>query len=378
VADLYELLEVERNASPDDIKKSYRRLARQYHPDANPGDAEAEARFKEVASAYEVLSDPGKRSQYDQYGEAGSFNFSDPFGSGSGGLGDLFDAFFGGNPFGAGGAGGGGGRRGPSGPPRGQDIEASAVLEFADAAFGCEQEVAIRTAVPCDDCGSTGAQPGTGVETCSDCGGAGEVRTVRQTVLGQIVAAAPCRRCSGLGQVIPMPCAACSGNGRIVTDKVLKVDVPAGVDEGSTLRLSGQGPVGVRGGPPGDLFVRLHLRPDDRFERHGIDIVTTIPIGVPQAALGATISINTLDGPEDLTVAKGTQPGRQIRMRGRGVPRLGGRGRGDLIVVLDVVIPTDLDDEQEDLLRRLATLRGEEVAPAQEGFFSRLRSRLAE
>ena len=373
MSDLYDVLEVERTASADEIKRSYRRLARQFHPDANPGDDAAEARFKEIAAAYEVLGDPDKRARYDRMGDSGAFNFSDPFGSGAGGLGDLFDAFFGGNPFG-----GGGGPRGQGGPPRGQDIEASAVIEFAEAAFGCEQEVAIRSAVPCDDCGSTGAQPGTEVETCGECGGVGEVRTVRQTVLGQIVSAQPCRRCSGLGQVVPTPCRACSGSGRIVTDKVLKVDVPAGVDEGSTLRLSGQGPVGVRGGPPGDLFVRLHVRPDPRFERHGVDVVTAVPVGIAQAALGATVTLATLDGPEDFTVPRGTQPGRQVRLRGRGIPRLGGRGRGDLIVVVDVRTPEDLDDEQAELLRRLAVLRGEEVDPEPEGFFSRLRSRLVD
>ena len=369
---LYDVLEVDASASADDIKKSYRRLARQYHPDANPGDADAEARFKEVAAAYEVLGDADKRAQYDQYGSAGDFNFSDPFGSGAGGLGDLFDAFFGGNPF------GGGGGRGPSGPPRGQDIETSAVISFAETVTGCHKEISIRTAVACEDCGATGAEPGTQVEVCPDCGGAGEVRTVRQTVLGQIVAASPCRRCSGLGEIVPSPCGTCGGAGRVREDKNLMVDIPAGVDEGSTLRLSGQGPVGVRGGPSGDLFVRLQVRNDPRFHREGVDVVTRVPVAMTQAALGATITIPTLDGDHELVVAKGTQSGKTVRIRHGGMPRLNGRGRGDLIVVLDVLTPTDVDEDQSDALRKLAELRGESVDPEPEGFFSRLRSRLAD
>ncbi|MFM7069877.1 MAG: molecular chaperone DnaJ [Actinomycetes bacterium] len=371
--DLYAVLEVDRSASADDIKKSYRKLARQFHPDANPGDERAEARFKEVAAAYEVLGDPEKRAQYDRFGNVGDFNFSDPFGSGTGGLGDLFDAFFGGNPFGT-----GGGRRGESGPPRGQDIETTAVIEFTDTVTGCHKDVTVRTAVGCDDCSSTGAAPGTTVQPCAECGGVGEVRTVRQTVLGQIVSAAPCRACGGLGQVVPTPCPNCEGAGRIVIDKVLNVDVPAGIDDGSTLRLSGQGPVGLRGGPAGDLYVRLHVRQDPRFERNGVDVYTKVNVAMTQAALGATLTIPTLDGDHELAIVKGTQSGRQVRMRGGGIPRLNGRGRGDLIVVLDVETPSDLDDDQADVLRRLAELRGESVDPEPEGFFSRLRSRLAD
>ena len=372
MADLYEVLQVSREATQEDIKKSYRRLAREWHPDANPDDPEAEARFKELAAAYEVLSDPEKRQRYDRFGNSADFNLSDPFGSGMGGLGDLFDSFFGGSsPFGGGAARGG---RGPSGPPRGEDLDAQAVLEFTDAVFGCQTDVSVRTAVACTDCAATGAAPGTEATRCSDCGGSGEVRVVRQTVLGQMVSASVCRTCGGQGEVIPNPCPTCSGAGRIIEDTTYTVDVPAGVDEGSTLRLTGRGAAGMRGGLPGDLYVRLRVRPHERFERHGDDLVHELPITMAQAALGAHLMLETLDGFEDLVIPRGTQSGKVFKLKHRGVPRLDGRGRGDLLVQVRVEIPTTLDEESEDLLRRYATVRGEDVAPAEEGFFSRFKT----
>jgi len=369
MADFYEILEVPREASADDIKKAYRRLARQYHPDANPGDPDAEARFKELAAAYEVLSDPEKRGRYDRFGSAEGFDMGDPFGSGEG-LGDLFEAFFGGgSPFQ-----GGGRSRGPAGPPRGPDLDVSATLELADAVFGTQIDVTVRTAVACDDCGATGAAPGSSASTCTECNGVGEVRSVRQTVLGQIVSASACRRCGGSGQVILEPCATCSGEGRTVTDRTYTVDVQAGVDDGSTLRLTGRGAVGPRGGPAGDLYVRLRVKPDPRFERQGDDLVHPLRIAMTQAVLGTTLTLDTLDGPEELVVPKATQSGRLFRLRGRGVPHLHGRGRGDLVVVIDVEIPAKLDEESEQLVRKLAEHRGETVAPADEGFLSKIRS----
>ena len=371
MADLYEVLQVSRDATQDEIKKSYRRLAREWHPDANRDDPEAEARFKELAAAYEVLSDPAKRDRYDRFGNSADFNLSDPFGSGMGGLGDLFDSFFGGSsPFGGGGARGGR----ASGPPRGEDLDAQAVLEFTDAVFGCQTDVSVRTAVACGDCGATGAAPGTEATRCGDCGGSGEVRVVRQTVLGQMVSASVCRTCGGQGEVIPSPCSTCSGAGRIIEDTTYTVDVPAGVDEGSTLRLTGRGAVGMRGGPPGDLYVRLRVRPHERFERHNDDLVHELPISMAQAALGAHLMLETLDGFEDLVIPRGTQSGKVFKLKHRGVPRLDGRGRGDLLVQVRVDIPTTLDEESEDLLRRYATVRGEDVAPAEEGFFSRFKT----
>jgi len=371
VADLYEILGVERDASADEIKKSYRRLARESHPDANPDDPEAETRFKELSAAYEVLSDPSKRDRYDRFGSSNGFDMSDPFGSGAGGLGDLFDSFFGGNnPFG----GGAGRGRGPSGPPRGEDLDAQAVLEFTDAVFGCQCDVSVRTAVPCEECDATGAEPGTSASTCPDCSGSGEVRVVRQTVLGQIVSATACRRCGGQGQIIPNPCPNCSGAGRLIEDKTYTVDVPAGVDEGSTLRLTGRGAVGMRGGPAGDLYVRLRVKPHDRFVRHGDDLVEDLDISMVQAALGAHLTLDTLDGAEQLVVPRGTQSGKVFKLKGRGVPHVDGRGRGDLMVRVGVEVPKKLEDEEEELLRRFAELRGEDVAPADEGFFSRIKT----
>lgn len=371
MADLYEVLGVSRGASAEDIKKAYRKLARESHPDANPDDPEAEARFKEVAAAYEVLSDPDRRDRYDRFGNSAGFDLSDPFGSGAGGLGDLFDSFFGG---GGGGPFGGGRTRGPAGPPRGEDLDAQAVLEFTDAVFGCQTDVSVRTATACEDCNATGATAGTEAVRCGECGGSGEVRVVRQTVLGQMVSASVCRSCGGQGEVIADPCHTCAGVGRIIEDTTYTVDVPAGVDDGSTLRLTGRGAVGVRGGPPGDLYVRLRVRPHDRFERHGDDLVHELPITMAQAALGAHIMLETLDGFEDLVIPRGTQGGRVFRVKHRGVPRLNDRGRGDLLVSVRVEIPTSLDEEADDLLRRFATVRGEDVAPVEEGFFSRFKT----
>lgn len=367
MTDLYEVLGVPRDASPDDIKRSYRKLARESHPDANPDDPEAEARFKDLSAAYEILSDPDKRDRYDRYGNANGFDLSDPFGSGAGGLGDLFDSFFGGNsPFG-----GGGRPRGPVGPPRGEDLDAQALLEFTDAVFGCQCDVSVRTAVACPDCDSSGAAPGTSSAPCPDCGGTGEVRVVRQTVLGQMMSATVCRRCAGQGEYLPSPCPECDGAGRLIEDKTYTVDVPAGVDEGSTLRLTGRGAVGMRGGPPGDLYVRLRVKPHERFVRHGDDLVEELDISMVQAALGAEIDLETLDGLEELSIPRGTQVGKVFKLKGRGVPRLDGRGRGDLMVRVNVEVPTSLDEESEDLLRQYAVIRGESVSEPKEGFFSR-------
>lgn len=371
MSDLYEVLGVTREASADEIKKSYRKLARECHPDANPDDEEAEARFKELSAAYEILSDPIKRERYDRYGNVDGFDLSDPFGSGAGagGLGDLFDSFFGASsPF------GGGGSRGPAGPPRGEDLEVEAHLEFTDAVFGCQREVAVRTATACGDCRATGASPGTSAETCPDCGGSGEVRVVRQTVLGQMMSATACRRCGGQGQYLPSPCAVCNGTGRTVEEKTYIVDVPPGVDEGSTLRLTGRGAVGMRGGPSGDLYVRLRVAPHERFVRRGDDLLHRLDLTMTQAALGAAIEIETLDGVETLNVPRGTQVGTEFTLRNRGVPRLDGRGRGDLLIFVGVQIPESLDEESEDLLRRYAVVRGESVAEPEEGFFSRFKT----
>lgn len=377
MADYYELLGVARTATPEEIKRAYRRKAREVHPDANPDDAATSERFKEVSRAYQILSDADQRSRYDRFGEAGvGGNGGGPGGPrmedvfAGGGLNDLFDAFFGGqSPFG-----GGGGRRSPAGPPRGQDMEVVADISFEQAVFGASVPVTLRLPQRCDDCAGTGAGAGTQPVTCAGCGGSGQVQRVRQSLLGQMVTAAACPRCSGLGQVIATPCPTCRGEGRITGEHTYQVDVPAGVDSGSTLRLGGRGAAGPRGGGAGDLYVHLRVAAHDRYRRDGNDLVTDVPISIAQAALGTTVPLPTLDGDEDLVVPPGTQPGREFTLRGRGVPRLQGRGRGDLRARLVVEVPTKLDDEEAELLRKLAERRGEVVSPPDKGLFSRIKS----
>jgi molecular chaperone DnaJ len=368
-SDFYALLGVSRDATPEEIKKAYRRAAREHHPDANHGDPEAEARFKEVSVAYEVLSDPAKRQQYDRYGEAGlgGATGGDPFGGA--GFGDIFDAFFGG---GAGG-GFGGGRSGPTGPPRGADLEQAVDIEFREAVFGVQTDVTVRTAVLCGVCDGSGASPGTSAQGCPECAGTGQVRRVRQSILGQMVTAAPCTRCGGTGLIIPEPCGGCDGEGRKVDDRTYTVDVPAGVDTGSTLRLSGRGAVGPRGGPAGDLYVHLRVKPDPRFSREGDDLSALVDLTPAQAALGTEVAFETLDGVEDLKVPAGTQSGDIVRLKGQGVPHVRGRGRGDLRVRYVVRTPTELTAEEDELYRRLAELRGDEVLPPRGGVVGRIR-----
>jgi molecular chaperone DnaJ len=372
LADYYELLGVPRTAGADDIKKAYRKRAREFHPDANPGDKAAEEQFKAVAQAYEVLSDPDTRARYDRFGAAGvggasGPNVGDVFGGG--GLGDLFDAFFGGA-----GGGGFGGRGGPAGPPRGQDLEVVADITLEQAVFGATMPVTARTAVRCVDCDGSGAAEGTKPVTCSECNGRGQVQRVRQSLLGQMVTTSACPRCNGVGQIIASPCQTCSGDGRSITERTYQVDIPAGVDTGSTLRLTGRGAVGPRRGGAGDLYVHIRVAPHDRFTRETDDLVYELAVSIAQASLGAKFTLATLDGDEDIVVPAGTQPGREFVLRQRGVTRLQGRGRGDLRVRVRVDIPTKLSEAEVELLRHFAEGRGEEVGSGDHGFFSRIKS----
>jgi molecular chaperone DnaJ len=376
--DLYELLEVRRDAGDDELKRAYRVKARQYHPDANPGDEAAVEKFKEVSLAYEVLSDPERRARYDRFGPEGVFGPGaggggpgDPF---AGGLGDLFDAFFGGM---GGATAGGRPRRG--GPQPGPDAETVVRLSFREAVFGVQRQVEVELPVHCDTCEGSGAQPGTAAVRCPECQGAGELRRVRQSILGQVITAVPCTRCQGTGQAIEHPCVDCRGEGRRPERRTLTVDIPAGVDEGSTLRLSGHGPAGFRGGPNGALFVHVAVEPDPYLERSGVDLHATVRIPMTLAALGGTVTFDTLDDQRDLVIAAGTASGAVLPLKGLGVPKLRGRGRGDLFVRIQVETPSGLDDRQRELLRQLAEARGEDLGtpPHGEGLFSRIRSALS-
>lgn len=365
--DYYELLEISRDADGTEIKRAYRVAARRHHPDANPDDADAETRFKEVAKAYETLSDPDRRRHYDRFGADGPQGGGDPFGGASGGFGDIFDAFFGGN-----GGGGGGGQR--SGPRQGPDLETTVEVDFETAVFGGAEEVTVRTAVACATCEGSGANDGTHAERCSQCGGAGQVRQVRQSILGQMVTAVACPVCRGAGEVIADPCPTCDGEGRNVETKEYTVDIPGGVDTGSTLRLTGFGAVGLRGGGHGDLYVHVRVRAHERFQREGNDLVHELHLPITQAALGAAIQFETLDGTEEIEVPRGTQTGRVFRMRGKGVPHVRGRGRGDVLIRVVVDTPVDLGHDVEAALRTIAELRDEPVAEPEKGFMSRIKS----
>ncbi len=376
-ADYYDLLGVSRSASADDIKRAYRKRARDLHPDANPDKPDAEAQFKDLSKAYAVLSDEQQRARYDQFGEAGvggtgGGNFEDIFAGG--GLGDIFDAFFGGGGGGGGSPFGGGGRRGPSGPPRGQDMEVAVAITFEQSVFGDQVAVDLKLPQMCVTCDGSGAGEGTKPVTCSECSGSGQVRRVRQSVLGQMVSTSPCPRCGGLGEVITTPCPTCRGEGRTTADKTYTIDVPAGVVDGSTLRLTRRGAAGPRGGAAGDLYVHLRVRPHDRYRREDDDLVTEVPISIAQASLGTTIALETLDGEEDLAVPAGTQPGHQFVLKQRGVPRLQGRGRGDLRAIVRVEVPTKLSSDEAELLRTFADGRGEMVGEVGSSLFSKIRS----
>ena len=371
MGDLYELLGVRRDASDEEIKRAYRARARELHPDTNQGDAEAEARFKQVTVAYEVLRDPERRARYDHYGPEGVFGSQAGMGGFGfeGGLSDIFEAFFGQV------AGTGGRRRGPQ---AGADAEVRIELAFAEAVFGSRKEISVRLPTTCSSCAGRGTAPGTEPMICADCQGTGELRRVRQSLLGQVVTSVACARCSGTGEMIPHPCADCQGEGRRMDESTFTVEVPAGVEEGSTLRLADRGAAGQRGGPSGSLFVHLSVTPDERFERRGDNLHTTMNVGVAQVVLGTQSDVETLDGPQRVTVSPGTQHGHVERIKGLGVPHLRGRGRGDLFVHVLVTTPTSLTPEQDELLRQFAASRGEAVSPpgsgGGDGVFSRLRS----
>ena len=357
-----------RSASDDEIKKAYRTLARELHPDVNDGNKESEERFKLVSTAYETLCNPEKRRAYDAYGAGGpGSNQGDFFGQG--GFGDIFESMFG-AAFGA------GGRPGRSGSHRGEDLETVLNLSFEEAIFGVQKEVRLQVPTTCVTCGGNGSKPGTTPTMCPVCQGAGAVKKVAQTVLGRMVSTVTCDRCRGAGQIISTPCQDCRGDGRRTLERTYNVEVPPGVDDGTTLHLTGKGAAGSRGGMPGDLFIGLRVASDPRFVRDRNDIHAVLHLSYVQAALGAVFEIETVDGVEQLAVPGGIQAGGRFTLRGKGVPHLKSRGRGDHIVTVAVDIPTALGHDEEELLRQLATLRGENVAHREAGLFSKIKSAL--
>jgi molecular chaperone DnaJ len=345
--DPYDVLGVPRDADERQVKRAFRALARELHPDVNSHDPEAEEKFKEAAEAYEILSDAERRATYDRYGFEGldSRGFASAA-HGFGSFADIFDAFFGGDPFGA--AFG----RGP-GRVQGGDVAVAAEVSLAEAATGTTVEVAYDLVDTCERCGGSRAEPGTPVETCSNCGGAGRVRAVTRTAFGQLVREQVCDVCGGEGSVPAEPCRECGGRGRRAVRRTLEVDVPAGIADEQRIRLAGRGHAGERGGPPGDLYVLVRVTEDERFLRDGNDLVTVVDVPAPAAALGAAVTVPTLDGEERVEVAPGTQPGAVVTLRGRGMPAIGRGRRGDQRVVLNVVIPRKLDARQRELLEEL-------------------------
>jgi molecular chaperone DnaJ len=367
--DYYGTLGVTQTASTDEIKRAYRKLARQYHPDVNP-DPTAHERFKEISTAYEVLSDDQKRQIVDLGGDPLSAGGGGGAGGASGGsfvgFQDIMDAFFG----------GGGATRGPRSRTRaGADAILPLPLDLFETAFGVEAPITVDTAVACETCQGAGTAAGTHPRTCDTCNGRGEVQSIQRTFLGQVMTARPCPACGGFGSIIPHPCPTCAGDGRVRTRRTLTVKIPAGVEDQMRIRLAGQGEVGPGGGPAGDLYVEIHERPHDVFSRKGDDLHCRVTVPMAAAALGTRLTIKTLDSDEVVDVNAGTQPGSSVRLKARGVPHLRGTGRGDLFVHLDVRTPTKLDADQERMMREFATVRGEEIAELskQGGFFSRMR-----
>jgi len=379
MSDFYALLGVPRDADETRIKKAYRKLAMEHHPDRNNGDKAAEARFKEITEAYDVLRDPEKRRLYDRFGEAGlrgaagqqagfhPFDISEAlniFMRDFGGFGGFEEIF------------GGGGRSGPS-DRHGSDLRASVSLGLADVAQGAKKQLRYRVLVPCETCGGTGAKKGTRTRTCGTCGGSGEVRRAQRSLFGQFYSVSPCPACAGEGRIIETPCESCRGDGRVRADRTVGVDVPPGVSSNNYLTLRGQGHAGPRGGPAGDLIVTLEVEDDERFERHGDDLVYDLPVSFSQAALGAELAVPTPYGEERVKVAPGTQGGTVLKLRGKGLPHLGSAGKGDLHVRIAVWTPERMSQEMESLFRQLGAIEGEPPdAREARGFWDRMREAL--
>ena len=372
--DYYEVLGVSKGASEDEIKKAYKKLARKYHPDMNPGDKEAEEKFKEVNEANEVLSDPEKKARYDQFGFAGV----DPsYGAGAGGgaygaggfdfgdLGDIFGSFFGG--------GFGGTRANPNAPQRGESLRTSVTISFEEAAFGCEKEVSVDRYETCAVCHGSGCADGTSPEVCPDCHGSGQVQVRRQTPMGVFATTSPCGRCGGKGRIIKTPCTACRGSGLERKRRTIQAKIPAGIDNGQTISLRGQGHAGSNGGPSGDLLITVMVRPHEIFRREGTSVFCEAPITFTQAVLGAELEIPTIDGKVKYTIPEGTQTGTVFRLKGKGIPSINGRGRGDQYVTVNIETPRNLNREQKEALKKFAESVGDNNYEERKKFFKKFK-----
>ena len=373
--DYYEVLGVSKGASDDEIKKAYKKMARQYHPDLNPDNKEAEEKFKEVNEAYEVLSDADKKSRYDQFGHAGvDPNFgAGGFGGGFDGgfdfgdLGDIFGSFFGG------GFGGGGRRTNPNAPQRGESIRLSLTISFEEAAFGCEKSVTVERMEQCDTCHGNGCAAGTTPEVCPECRGSGVVQVRRQTPMGVFATSAPCSKCGGKGKIIHQPCGSCRGEGTVRKRRTIQASVPAGIDNGQTISIRGQGHAGKNGGPAGDLLVTITVRPHELFRREGTSVLCEAPITYAQAVLGAELEIPTIDGKVKYELPEGTQSGTTFRLKGKGIPSINGRGRGDQYVTVYIETPRNLNREQKEALKKFAETLGESNYEERKKFFKKFK-----
>lgn len=374
--DYYEVLGVSKTATQDELKKAYRKLARKYHPDLNKDNPEAAEKFKECNEAYSVLSDEQKRTQYDQFGHAafenggmggaGGFGGTGGFGGfGGSGMEDIFDMFFGGQ--------GGRSSRNTGGPQRGADLRFDLEITFEEAAFGVEKEINLYRDEVCDHCHGHGAEPGTKVETCPECNGSGYVRYTQNTMFGQMVNERPCSRCKGEGKIISEPCKECRGKGTVKRNKKLKVKIPAGVDNGSRLRVGNEGEAGAKGGSNGDLYVYLYVKPHKFFERDGTTVMCEVPINIVQATLGDEIKVPTLDGQVTMKIPEGTQPGKVMRIKGKGIPSLRTGSRGDQLVRIKVVVPNKLSDKQKDALRKFADISKDNINPEEKSFMDKVK-----
>ena len=369
--DYYEVLGINKNSTDSEIKKAYRTMAKQYHPDVNPGDKVSEAKFKEVSEAYEILSDSKKKNKYDQYGHAGV----DPNGFGGyggfedfdfGGIGDIFESFFG----------GGSSSRRKNGPQKGDDLKAYMDITFEQAAFGVEKEMNVNRQEPCDECQGTGAKKGTQPVVCSTCNGAGQIQYRQNTPFGQFVNAKVCDQCHGDGKIIKEPCSICQGRGKVKKNKKLVVNIPAGIDDEQVISLRGEGEPGIKGGPAGDLYIVIRVKPHSIFKREGFNVICEVPITFAQAALGAEIEIPTLDGRINHTITEGTQTGTVIKFKSKGVRNLRGHGRGDHYVKVNIEVPKSLNDKQKELLKQFADSIGDDAHAMRKSFFDKMKDAL--